>query len=283
RDYVAADLAAIENAIAADASATALCKPLGRFTTARLRDGRKDARWEPSHAFVGPCDALTTAVGERGAAWAARAGTLPAPRLTYARRELAARKPADGIQFYDDLLTLLADALDDPMRGAALADAVRRRYPAALIDEFQDTDPVQYDVVRRIYGDAGCPVVLVGDPKQAIYSFRGADVFSYILARDRAQSHYPLDVNWRADAPLVQAVNTIFAARDRPFLVDKIPSTPAAPAPGGTAPVLSIADDDGAPLRFWWLGDAAFGKEDARERVCAATATQVARLLALGH
>jgi exodeoxyribonuclease V beta subunit len=284
RDHVAANIAAIEKAVAGNASAAALCKTVERFTSAELRAaGRKDAQWEPSHPFVAPCDELTAAVRERAAAWAARAATLLATLVEYAKRELAARKTAEGIQFYDDLLTSLARALDDSVRGASLAEAVRRRYPAALIDEFQDTDPVQYDVVRRIYGDAGRPVVLVGDPKQAIYSFRGADVFSYILARDGAQSHHRLDVNWRADAPVVQAVNTIFTSRDRPFLVDKIPFEPAAPAAERVAPALSIADDDGPPLRIWWLGGAALEKKKARERVYAATATEVAKLLRLGR
>ena len=81
-----------------------------------------------------------------------------------------------------DLLTELLRALEGP-RGERLAGLIRQRYPAALIDEFQDTDPVQYDIFRRVYGGSRLPLLLVGDPKQAIYGFRGADVFTYLEAR----------------------------------------------------------------------------------------------------
>src|SRR5262249_37663327 len=82
----------------------------------------------------------------------------------------------------DELLVELRQAVDAG-RGIALASRLRRRWTAALVDEFQDTDPAQYRIVQRIWGDSGQPVFLVGDPKQAIYRFRGADVFTYLAAR----------------------------------------------------------------------------------------------------
>ena len=63
---------------------------------------------------------------------------------------------------------------------------------------------MQYAIFDRIYADSGLPVFFVGDPKQSIYSFRGADVFSYLQARRDAQAAHTLEVNWRSDAPLVE-------------------------------------------------------------------------------
>ena len=82
---------------------------------------------------------------------------------------------------YDDLLTRLRDALAG-RDGAAVAARLRERYRVVLVDEFQDTDPVQWDIMRRAFGDGGVTLVLIGDPKQAIYAFRGADVYAYLEA-----------------------------------------------------------------------------------------------------
>src|SRR5205823_3966 len=86
--------------------------------------------------------------------------------------------------------------------GHALAEAMRRRYPVALIDEFQDTDPVQYRIFRQVYHDTTAPVFFVGDPKQAIYSFRGADIFAYLQARHDTTYRHTLAINWRSDLAL---------------------------------------------------------------------------------
>src|SRR5262249_14298027 len=98
------------------------------------------------------------------------------------RPELARRARRLRVQSFDDLLLALRGALDAP-HGAQLAERLRRRWTAALVDEFQDTDTAQYRIVQRIWGGSGQPVFVVGDPKQAIYRFRGADVFAYLAAR----------------------------------------------------------------------------------------------------
>ena len=165
----------------------------------------------------------------------------------YARRELRRRKAQARVQSFDDLLQRLAEALRGrgPAAGVgaaglgsansehALAETIRLRFPAALIDEFQDTDPVQYEIFRRIYlggGDAG--LFLIGDPKQAIYAFRGADVFAYIQAKhDVHGALHTLGINWRSAAGLVKAVNTLFGRLRAPFIFDEIPFLPVAAAP----------------------------------------------------
>ncbi|MCJ8317499.1 exodeoxyribonuclease V subunit beta [Idiomarina sp.] len=115
---------------------------------------------------------------------------------------------------HDDMLTRLRDALKGPS-GEALAAAIRKQYPIAMVDEFQDTDPVQYEIFNRIYNLAephtGTGIFLIGDPKQAIYSFRNADIFTYLKARrDTEGRHYNLAKNFRSSQAMVDSVNTLF-------------------------------------------------------------------------
>ncbi|AVJ57145.1 exodeoxyribonuclease V subunit beta [Idiomarina sp. OT37-5b] len=115
---------------------------------------------------------------------------------------------------HDDMLTRLRDALKGPS-GEALASAIRAQYPVAMVDEFQDTDPVQYEIFNRIYRLAEpypeTGIFLIGDPKQAIYSFRNADIFTYLKARrDTAGRHYNLAKNFRSSQAMVDSVNALF-------------------------------------------------------------------------
>jgi exodeoxyribonuclease V beta subunit len=149
----------------------------------------------------------------------------------YARDALATRKAAANVQFFDDLLQSVAAALRGP-GGAALAATLRARYPLALIDEFQDTDPTQFEIFAELYRGAGGALFMIGDPKQAIYAFRGADVFTYFRAAAGAGARHTLLTNWRASPPLVAAVNAVFALRDDAFGLARIRFEPARAAPG---------------------------------------------------
>ena len=126
-----------------------------------------------------------------------------------ARTEVDRRKRAAGIRHFDDLLVLLRDALTDPHHGAAAADRIRARYSVVLVDEFQDTDPVQWEILRLAFHGA-TKLILVGDPKQAIYAFRGAEVLSYLEAVRVADHHLGLATNWRSDAPLMQGLDHLY-------------------------------------------------------------------------
>jgi exodeoxyribonuclease V beta subunit len=126
-----------------------------------------------------------------------------------ARQELESRKRRMGVMTYDDLLTRLDETLCGP-GGAAVAQRLRDRYRVVLVDEFQDTDPVQWDIMRRAFGEGGATLVLIGDPKQAIYAFRGADVYAYLEAAGTAGARATLQVNWRSDQALIDAYDTIF-------------------------------------------------------------------------
>ncbi len=120
--------------------------------------------------------------------------------------EIDRRKRRLGVLSYDDLLGQLADALgpeDSPARAR-----MRNRWKVALIDEFQDTDPVQWQVFERAFHGVST-LVLIGDPKQAIYAFRGGDIVTYLDAAEQATTRQTLGVNWRADQPLLDALHVL--------------------------------------------------------------------------
>ena len=132
-------------------------------------------------------------------------------RVTFAtavRLEVERRKRAANLFTYDDMLTRLRDALADSTHGAAAVDRLRRRYRIVMVDEFQDTDPIQWEILRRAF-HGHCTLILIGDPKQAIYAFRGADVFSYLDAVQQADQVKTLSINRRSDQALVHALQVL--------------------------------------------------------------------------
>ena len=127
---------------------------------------------------------------------------------TDVRAELERRKRSLRWYSYSDMLTGLRDCLADPDSGERAAERLRSRYKIVLVDEFQDTDPVQWDILRRAF-HGHTTLILIGDPKQAIYAFRGADVYSYLAAVTDADAVATLSINWRSDATLVRAQQTL--------------------------------------------------------------------------
>ena len=127
---------------------------------------------------------------------------------TAVRREVERRKRVGKLFTYDDMLTRLRDALADPEHGTAAAERLRQRYRIVMVDEFQDTDPIQWEILRRAF-HRHTTLILIGDPKQAIYAFRGADVFSYLDAVQQADQVMSLAVNRRSDQALVAALDVL--------------------------------------------------------------------------
>lgn len=135
---------------------------------------------------------------------------------------LAVLKKLSGRFGFADMLQRLHDALDPALNAEAatrLRRAICAQYPVALVDEFQDTSPVQLRIFDRLYriadNDASTALLLIGDPKQSIYGFRGADIHSYMQARrDTAGRHYVLDTNFRSTAAVIAAVNHVLAAAE---------------------------------------------------------------------
>ena len=126
-----------------------------------------------------------------------------------ARDELDLRKQRTGVMHFDDLLTHLSATLEGE-GGEIAAARLRKRYRVVLVDEFQDTDPVQWRIMQTAFGDGQTTLVLIGDPKQAIYAFRGADVYAYIEAAQTAGTQATLTVNRRSDQGLLDAYDALF-------------------------------------------------------------------------
>ena len=275
-------LNAMDGYLAAGAPKLVLFDKFDRFTTTALEKSLKKGHEAPRHPFFDACATLETAC--QALADYCR-HQIPVELLAYCDAELARRKRRQQVQSYDDLLLDLHEALRHPRRGAALIEMLHRRFFAALIDEFQDTDPVQYAIFQRIYAGTGKPVFLVGDPKQAIYSFRGADIFAYLTARRDTGRRYTLDVNWRSDPRLLTALNAVFGRGRQPFLFDDIPFHRALPAEGKRHEPLWLHGRQEAPLQIWLVepeGDKPVAKGTAGERAARATAAEIARLLNLG-
>ena len=198
----------------------------------------------PKHRFFDLCEELCKA--ER--IWLAG---LQLEFIGYARKELPRRKAERKIQHFDDLLTRLYEALTGP-NGGALAEELRGRYQAALIDEFQDTDPVQYQIFHRAFSGGKTFLFLIGDPKQAIYAFRGADIFTYLEAAKEATRRFTLGENWRSEAGLVVAVNKIFSAAPRAFVFDRIEFQEATPKGQADQTPLTFDGQVEPPFHLWF-------------------------------
>ncbi|NOU49548.1 exodeoxyribonuclease V subunit beta [Pseudoalteromonas sp. JBTF-M23] len=139
------------------------------------------------------------------------------------RRLLRAHKQQHGLISPDDLLRQLYEALKSK-QGDILVDKIAQLFPVAMIDEFQDTDPVQYGIFDTIYGtEGGSALTMIGDPKQAIYGFRGADIFTYIHAKQQVEpsNQYTLATNFRSATGVVAAVNAIFSNHEHSFIFNK--------------------------------------------------------------
>ena len=125
------------------------------------------------------------------------------------RQRFADRKRTLGLVTFDDLTLRLRDVLTSPGTGPWAVAALRERFAVVLVDEFQDTDPIQWDIIQRAFVHAGRPTVLIGDPKQSIYGFRSADLQSY-LAAARATDKLSLPTNHRSDDAVVRGVQELF-------------------------------------------------------------------------
>ncbi|MFI4853105.1 MAG: exodeoxyribonuclease V subunit beta [Candidatus Makana argininalis] len=111
--------------------------------------------------------------------------------------------------------------------GSILSNKIRKLYPVAIIDEFQDTDVHQYNIFKKIYiGYKSCFFLIIGDPKQSIYGFRGADILTYIKAKNKVNNHYTLNINWRSSKGMVNSINNIFTLMSNPFFLKEISFIP---------------------------------------------------------
>nr|WP_040734776.1 UvrD-helicase domain-containing protein [Nocardia tenerifensis] len=167
------------------------------------------ARTEPPFSVKEAHTLALAAVRDRHAVLMPKGDAAAGERVAFAaavRAETERRKRSAGLRDFDDLLVLLHDVLADAEHGPRACRRIRERYRVALVDEFQDTDPLQWDILRRAF-HGHTTLVLVGDPKQAIYAFRGAEVLSYLDAVAHADTRKELTTNWRSDAGLLAALD----------------------------------------------------------------------------
>ncbi|MCU7960523.1 MAG: exodeoxyribonuclease V subunit beta [gamma proteobacterium symbiont of Bathyaustriella thionipta] len=201
----------------------------------------------------------------------------------FARSQIKRVKKQSGILSFHDQLTQLHAALQSA-QGHALAQHIRTAHPVAMIDEFQDTDPLQYAIFKQLYQQQeACSLIMIGDPKQAIYSFRGADIFTYMQAKAHsAEQAYTLETNWRSSAELIKAVNSLFQQQKNPFIyAQAIRFYPVQPADKHHIKLYRNAEEC-KPLSLWHIQpekDKKLSKTIARERVARAVAAEIAILL----
>lgn len=271
------------------------------LTTTRLAKDIKKGETPPDHRFFEMADVLVRARADADERYAMQWLRILREWLMQAPEQLALRKRELRVVSFDDLLGNIARALH---QHPDLADALRERYPCALIDEFQDTDPLQFAIFSAVYGhrsvaseDASAcasdeateqllaasgrgPMFMVGDPKQAIYSFRAADLHTYLAARENADAAYTLAVNQRSTPAIIEAGNRLFGANDRAFVLNGLEYPPVRPGTRRRPPLSDVRDV--ADFTVWWLPDAdePLPKDEAQQACARATAAEVARLLA---
>ena len=326
------ELAALEALFSASEPQLPGAGACGRYGRETLAQACRKGKALPDNPLFDALDRLEEESGALRAAFDQWLRWTRREALVEVREAVRSRIRTDRRLAYDDLLIELDDALGGA-GGARLAERIRREFPSALIDEYQDTDPVQARIFHRVYGEAGAgspattpnagstplapddservngpeaggspagdksamttrdegttpgPFIVVGDPKQSIYRFRGADVFAYLAARRTAHERLHLERNWRSVPALVDAVNAIFAQAD-PFVTAEIEYRPVAAAEAADGRSRPPPEVGGGPLDFWLLlrpeGGKPIAKQDANPVVAGATANEIARLLELG-
>lgn len=248
---------------------------LEKLTPAALKKAALAKSAPPNHPFFDLCERWVTLMQK--APIVARAHCV-----TWTREELQRRKVQQNILHFDDLLMRLHTALH-AQTGDVLTGLLRERFRAALIDEFQDTDQVQEAIFRRIFGGTNSWLYLIGDPKQAIYGFRGADVFTYLGAAAAAQRHYTLGTNWRSERLLVDGVSALFRRNARAFLEEGIHLDDVTAAGQRDQTPLRVNGRGEPPLKIWtWDHPEPLSKGLALETLPDIVASAIAQLLDSG-
>jgi len=260
-----------------------LDQPQGKsslLTVFRLRKGTKRNCHTPEHPFF----TLAQAVYDE---WNAVLKGLDLARMALLRdlldeagKALREAKRRQRVIAFDDMLFNLYERLcggESPW----LAGALRTRFAAALVDEFQDTDPLQFAVFKTIYANSDAPLFFVGDPKQAIYSFRNADLYTYLEARAQARGTYSLAANQRSTPQLIGALNRLFGCNSRAFMIDGLHYQPVVAGSKPRKVLLDVSQPGPvAALQLWALPEQPEAlKTTLQPWVARATAAEIARLL----
>jgi len=229
---------------------------LSKVTSSSLKKNTNKGHITPEHPFLNRADDFLTAAEKFQQLLDHHLLFLKREMMTTAKSHLSAQKEQKALLSYDDLLHRLRQALTDT-GGEQLTEKIKNRFKAVLIDEFQDTDIVQYTIFHHLFLHDGDkkqrPFFVIGDPKQAIYAFRGADIFAYLHARRSMQHIYTLAENWRSEPELVKAINTLFGFTRKPFLYDDIHYHPISATNQPDRDYLTIDGARKSPFQLWVL------------------------------
>ncbi|MDJ0653814.1 MAG: exodeoxyribonuclease V subunit beta [Xanthomonadales bacterium] len=253
-----------------------LMEDAARLGRSALEQGTNQGFAPPDHRLMDVIEAFVVASRSLREAYATQERRLPMLLRDRVAEALDRWKQRESRMLYRDLVERLQASLEGPM-GERMAQGVEQRFRAALIDEFQDTDPLQFSIFRRLFRNQ--PVFLVGDPKQALYGFRGADVFAYLQARQDVDRCYALNTDWRAHPGVLAGINRLFIGADCPFALEAIDFRPSEPSERPQEQLLVDGEPDG-PLLFWTLP--VQPAHPSRISAAESTAAQIQRLIDSG-
>lgn len=229
---------------------------LTAFTPQGLTKSVKKGGEPVSHALSELCQSLVDRIDGFEQVKIQKARQLRIEYLYALRSRLDELKQQQQVLSTDDLLSHVNGALNGHNRDALLQQ-IRQQYSVAMVDEFQDTDAEQYQVFQSIYAQESIrqqhALFMIGDPKQAIYKFRGADIFTYIQAKQQVDHQYTLDTNYRSTQNMVSAVNDIFTQHAHPFIYDE--SIPFLKVKANDAANSLMINGDAQPALSWVLAD----------------------------
>ena len=266
---------------------------LEKLTSEKINKETKKGSIPPQHPVFLICDDLVGQAAALDKKLNNHLLCLKKEFLEELRNKLPEIKRQKNVLYYDDLLFGARCALKGDA-GLKLAEVLRSKYKAVLVDEFQDTDPIQFAILESIFikekKETSAPVFYIGDPKQAIYSFRGADVFAYLKAVRQASCKYTMMNNWRSEEGLINAVNTVFGFSNNPFIYNEIEYIKVAKPQAKDTKKLYITGDSHASMSVLFLPadegakkSAPVNLTDARGKIIQAVVAEVVRLLKLSR
>ena len=202
------------------------------------------------------------------------------------RKNYKQAKQKQQVMEFDDLVRRLSECVNEP-HNTALVDALRLAYPVALVDEFQDTDGHQFAILDRLYERTSSDTALfmIGDPKQAIYGFRGGDIHTYLKAAQATDFTWHMDTNWRSSHAMVAAYNRLFSNRgdSQKVFGHGIHYTAVKASDYATANVANNPKAEGAAMTYVWLPTVLPTNEHKHQYIAQWCVGEVQKLLQQGH
>lgn len=259
-----------------------LFKNFHLLTLSKITDSVKKGKNPPAHAFFEVCDDLYKIAQNLEAEFETYLLFLKGQLFKHADTELDKMKILKSIRFFNDLILKVRNAIrHSENSNGVFINEIQSKYKAALVDEFQDTDSVQYEIFSTLFSAKQNLLFMIGDPKQAIYSFRGADLFSYMQAARKTDLSYTLTENWRSSQELIKAVNTFFSNVNNPFIFKDISFDRGSSA----FKEHSEYQLETAPVKIWFVSSKSgkpLNKADAEKITARAAAGEIAALVSSG-